>query len=1031
MFKAQRNGKSPSSGEKIDFKFSNFQALQVPKVWDKLSVSIISVETGKTIARTNKALVRNGNCQWTETLSESIWIQHNNSSKELEEHLFKFVVSMGSARCGILGEAMVNMARYYTSSRSSSPVSLPLKKCNYGTILQVKIQCLTPRTKLRYMFVDEDNDHAGSSRPNGSAASLNPKSKSPPTQDLAPTSLLEQIKIMEPSYEPSSSNQNNNSAEHSLEKKTFYQESHINGIKHNIDANSKNSVSKSNKSSLKSMITQDDQEQEYNESSAHVPPSSSVINVGSSKSLLEAAEETIEELRDEARTWEEKTQKLTLGLEILRVKYSDQSKTLAESQIEISSAMAERDSIKKEADHIKMLLEESVVKQKASMESKSTYNSKGQSQRLKELENELKAHKESNIDLSQQLKKSQESNIELVSILQELEETTETQRTEIEELRAVKSTLTELEKSFNSNLMETRSLQLKLKQTEESEKTLQANMQVLEQALENERISNSQTRSDLEKKEEYINNMESKLSETEEIEKNQMREIERLKMKVSEVENECNELTNENLELACELKERNNTIEENHITSICLDNLRNDQMVLSGNLDSQVSANKLLEQKAMELEKDKREMELYSFEMEEENIKLVEHVSELESQLARVKDELEKSESEKQKLQESAENLIEECNTLQKSYEDMTKGNAELYDQYSCLVIELTSETERNQKEVERLKHEISRLDEQKSTLTLEKLSLESSLKENDIHTFRKESERKIQELTTELAVVKKNHKKLIAEHEKKSKLLTSYRIREERIRTDSEHERQQLIEEAANLKEKVSDYKQKLEKLKNEKSNLEASLHSVSNSFEKLKAEKMSFFNKMSEFEDCKSERDALEEKLSRLEGDLTAKNASRLQDANIKNEISRIKSANLQYRLKIQQLEGEKKELLKKVDDLTGVHETRTQEDTDYAAKMKMLEAELDEALNANHKYRVQLQKQKSKGRNTHSSGKSKAEGEVVTKELFEKTKSSLETELKDLRDRYLEMSLKYAQVEAERGDLVMQLKTNSAKK
>ncbi|KAJ0940874.1 putative NT-type C2 domain-containing protein [Helianthus annuus] len=862
MFKAQRNGKSPSSGEKIDFKFSNFQALQVPKVWDKLSVSIISVESGKTIARTNKALVRNGNCQWTETLSESIWIQHNNSSKELEEHLFKFVVSMGSARCGILGEAMVNMARYYTSSKSSSPVSLPLKKCNYGTILQVKIQCLTPRTKLRYMFVDEDNDHASSSRSNGSAVSLNPKSKSPPTQDLAPTSLLEQIKIMEPSYEPSSSNQNNDSAEHSLEKKTFHQESHINGIKHNIDANSKNSVSKSNKSSLKSMITQDDQEQEYNESSAHVPPSSSVINVGSSKNLLEAAEETIEELRDEARTWEEKTQKLMLGLEILREKYSDQSKTLAESQIEISSAMAERDSIKKEADHIKMLLEESVVKQKAPMESKSTYNSKGQSQRLKELENELKAHKESNIDLTQQLKKSQESNFELVSILQELEETTETQRTEIEELRAVKSTLTELEKSFNSNLMETRSLQLKL-------------------------------------------------------------------------------------------------------------------------------------------------------------------------QLARVKDELEKSESEKQKLQESAENLIEECNTLQKSYEDMTKGNAELYDQYSCLVIELTSETERNQKEVERLKHEISRLDEQKSTLTLEKLSLESSLKENDIHTFRKESERKIQELTTELAVVKKHHKKLIAEHEKKSKLLTSYRIREERIRTDSEHERQQLIEEAANLKEKVSDYKQKLEKLKNEKSNLEASLHSVSNSFEKLKAEKMSFFNKMSEFEDCKSERDALEEKLSRLEGDLTAKNASRLQDANIKNEISRIKSANLQYRLKIQQLEGEKKELLKKVDDLTGVHETRTQEDTDYAAKMKMLEAELDEALNANHKYRVQLQKQKSKGRNTHSSGKSKAEGEVVTKELFEKTKSSLETELKDLRDRYLEMSLKYAQVEAERGDLVMQLKTNSAKK
>lgn len=38
--------------------------------------------------------MKNGNCQWTETVSESIWISHYDSSKELEEHLFKFVVSM-------------------------------------------------------------------------------------------------------------------------------------------------------------------------------------------------------------------------------------------------------------------------------------------------------------------------------------------------------------------------------------------------------------------------------------------------------------------------------------------------------------------------------------------------------------------------------------------------------------------------------------------------------------------------------------------------------------------------------------------------------------------------------------------------------------------------------------------------------------------------------------------------------------------------------------------------------------------------
>lgn len=65
-------------------------------------------------------------------------------------------------------------------------------------------------------------------------------------------------------------------------------------------------------------------------------------------------------------------------------------------------------------------------------------------------------------------------------------------------------------------------------------------------------------------------------------------------------------------------------------------------------------------------------------------------------------------------------------------------------------------------------------------------------------------------------------------------------------------------------------------------------------------------------------------------------------------------------------------------------------------------------------------------SESRNINSKArKAKGEGEVVTKERFERTKSSLESELKDIRERYLQMSLKYAEVEAEREELVMKLK------
>ena len=66
----------------------------MPKGWDKLFVSVVSVETGKAIAKSSKAVVRNGSCQWTETLSESIWVSQDDSSKDLEYCFFKLIVSM-------------------------------------------------------------------------------------------------------------------------------------------------------------------------------------------------------------------------------------------------------------------------------------------------------------------------------------------------------------------------------------------------------------------------------------------------------------------------------------------------------------------------------------------------------------------------------------------------------------------------------------------------------------------------------------------------------------------------------------------------------------------------------------------------------------------------------------------------------------------------------------------------------------------------------------------------------------------------
>lgn len=143
---------------------------QVPRGWDKLSVSISSHDTGKTIVKSGKTSVKNGICRWTETFRESVSIsQEKGGAKELQGCLFRFAVAMvwfhlvkliinfciyrlliswwiyeitcstlqGSSRSGILGEVTVNLAEY-ASSKTSVPLSLLLNKCNYGTSLQVR-----------------------------------------------------------------------------------------------------------------------------------------------------------------------------------------------------------------------------------------------------------------------------------------------------------------------------------------------------------------------------------------------------------------------------------------------------------------------------------------------------------------------------------------------------------------------------------------------------------------------------------------------------------------------------------------------------------------------------------------------------------------------------------------------------------------------------------------------------------------------------------------------------------------------------
>ncbi|KAG9441701.1 hypothetical protein H6P81_017555 [Aristolochia fimbriata] len=562
MFKLHRH-KSHKSGERIDFKFSHFEAVQVPKGWDKLFVSVTSVETGKTVAKSNKTVVRNGTCRWAETFSESIWVAQDDASKEFEECLFKFVLAMGSARSGILGETTINLTKYI-KRKDAVNVSLPLKKCSYETMLQFKIQCVTPKSRdekqlketnfsvedLTTGYDDIDKKSDGSdvlSRSIGSSSSNQFGSNYYPgdfgSQDM--------------SHSASGSHRSSDSGEVSIGRTLSSPVNNFPADLYNPYGRQDSAGSQSNTTfsmganddplrfnppSFNSKTVLPNQWQEvtrYSPSRAHTTLAQRTPN-SSSKDLLEAAEDTIEELRSEAKMWERNARKLKLDLDTVNREYSEQSKHQKDLNLELSAAYSERDGLKVEIDQLQQLLEEL----RASDILKRTENVANLQQQL---EDELKFHKQCNSDLSLQLKKTQESNIELVAILQELEETIERQRQEIEHLSSRKMKMLELQ---------------------ESEKKLQVYVESLEKSLEekNQEIKLTLLESDAEwknkllAKEVEVTKLHEKLSDKcAESDVDLMKEINFLTAKVQELEMDCNELTEENLALIFKMKESQKT----------------------------------------------------------------------------------------------------------------------------------------------------------------------------------------------------------------------------------------------------------------------------------------------------------------------------------------------------------------------------------------------------------------------------------------------------------------------------------------
>ncbi|CAN1238679.1 hypothetical protein LINGRAPRIM_LOCUS2159 [Linum grandiflorum] len=218
---------------------------------------------------------------------------------------------------------------------------------------------------------------------------------------------------------------------------------------------------------------------------------------------------------------------------------------------------------------------------------------------------------------------------------------------------------------------------------------------------------------------------------------------------------------------------------------------------------------------------------------------------------------------------------------------------------------------------------EVSRMRADKATLEANLKDAQQKLKlsETNFSTHQMEYNEKLLELVEDVNSSKEKQRGTIRWLELKLKA--------------AEYEKLQVAEEISSLEgqmrkttllqEENLALKKSLNEVKFENQRLQASLEILSEDYEGVKNEKMVAAQKISnmekalmELEECKRSKASLEEKVFRIELDLTAREAQGGQDAELKNELARVKITNSGLFRRIRHLEEEKQQHLTQVQTL-----------------------------------------------------------------------------------------------------------------
>ncbi|KAG6754509.1 hypothetical protein POTOM_042549 [Populus tomentosa] len=442
MFKSWRNVKKKI---KATFKLQ-FQATQVPRQKKPaLIISLVPEDVGKTTFKLEKAAVQDGICSWDNPVYVTVILIKEPKSGKLHEKIYHFIVSSGSSKSGYLGEASIDFADFADETEPLS-VSLPLKFANSGAVLHVTIQKMHGDFDPRKIDDNEDpilsKDRSLKNQLSNGYTDKNDESF---TEDQDPDIVLSE---QDSSFRTSIGG--NSSFKSTLRQDSMPPKGAVDGITPKNHLHCRTSTDWSLGSVSDGRLVDSTNSPEENLQSE----------------LQETSDESIEKLKSELSNLMRQSELSELELQTLRKQITKESRRGQDLSRHVKELEEERDALKTESElelqslrkqitkesrrgrdlsrHVKELEEErdalktECEQLKCSNEGESLNQLRAENEdsrvQLEEVRRELSHQKELNTNLKSQLQKTQDSNAELILAVGDLDGMLDQKNVEISSL---------------------------------------------------------------------------------------------------------------------------------------------------------------------------------------------------------------------------------------------------------------------------------------------------------------------------------------------------------------------------------------------------------------------------------------------------------------------------------------------------------------------------------------------------------------------------------------------------------------------